>query len=801
MRKYLSVLILFLTVYVEAFAQNVDSLKLHYNYFSQYLSPEKLYLHIDRNIFAPGETIWFKGYLENKSYQSVMPTSNLVYVELLGDTVVSRVMIKKGEDGFAGHMLLSEKIIPGEYILRAYTNWNQNMPAEYLFYSKIRIADPKNPAGKEPVRKKSDLKIDFYPESGRYFAGMLATIAFKTNYNNLTGYIQNSKGEKVTDFCTDHDGMGTIIFFPIEGERYFAKVTSDENADKTYALPEPSTEGGMINIRSNQDAFIIQSYVSRGAASLILHNGSEIYYCEQVNQKLANQWGNMIRVEKRNLSRGINHVLLMSSTGEILAERLFFVYEKDNVKVDLNFNEDIYNRREKVTVGAILKDLDGEPVAGEFSVSVIDGNFRCFSQEEDIDSYMLISSELKGKINNPGYYFDNSVPLNERLRAVDLLMMVQGWRYYDISYLYNHHPRVKYGKEFTQSISGTVRTLMGRKTDGFSLIMFSPEIGFSYHNDFIGSNFYIDSLDFPEGTQFLIQVNGKVNRKNLMAHMESDIFAPHFKYSQLYGTPLNGLNEAGILRNVPIAYKDSIKSMQLKEVVVTASSYYRPKHNPSPFGQSFERWNVKEREELKSNDYKNIQDYIVENNPVFFKSKNSNLDDVIYSRRSGSIKQTSGQTIITNNEPILYVDGLKMESTSDIKDWSVRDIETLIVLRGNEGALYGSLWGVILISTRRGDSEIGKQNRKSNGVIINPLGWQKPSRFYSPVYDTPDKYDSSKPDYRTIIYWNPSIKTDEKGFATFEFYTSDYKNPCIIRIEGRTSDNRYISKTTYLQVE
>jgi len=720
-----------------------------------------------------------------------MPTSNLVYVELLGDTVVSRVMIKNGEGGFAGHMLLSEEITPGKYILRAYTNWNKNMPAEYMFYSKINIVDSKKPAEKESVHKKSDLKIDFYPESGRYFTGMMATIAFKTNYKNLTGYIRNSKGDKVTDFCTEHDGMGTIMFFPIEGERYFAKVTSDENADKTYPLPEPSNEGGMINIKNNQDAFIIQSYVSHGAASLILHNGSEIYYCEPISAG-----SNTIRVERKNLSRGINHVLLMSSAGEILADRLFFVYEKDDVKIDINFNKDIYNRREKVTVGITFKDVDGEPVAGEFSVSVIDGNFKDFSQQDDIESYMLISSELKGKINNPGYYFNNSVPLNERLRAVDLLMMVQGWRYYDIPYLFSHHPQVKYGKEFTQSISGSVRTLMGRKTDGFSLIMFAPEIGFSYHNDFIGSNFYIDSLDFPDNTPFLIQANGRVSKKNLTAHIESDIFISYFKYAQLYDIPVNDLNRTVTLKEVPKVYNDSIKGRQLKEVVVTAKSYYTPKHNPSPFGQSFERKNVKEREVLKSNDYKNIQDYIVENYPSFFK-----MDDVIYSRRGGSIKQKSGETIITNNEPILYVDGLKMQSTSDIKNWSVRDIETLVVLRGNDGALYGSVWGVILISTRRGDSEMGKQKMKSNGVIINPLGWQKPSRFYSPVYDTPEMYNASKSDYRTTIYWNSSIKTDDKGLAGFEFYTSDYKNPCIIRIEGKTSDNRYISKTTYLQVE
>jgi len=54
MRKLSLLLGFFITIHIATFAQKVDFLKLHYNYFSHYLSPEKLYLHIDRNIFAPG---------------------------------------------------------------------------------------------------------------------------------------------------------------------------------------------------------------------------------------------------------------------------------------------------------------------------------------------------------------------------------------------------------------------------------------------------------------------------------------------------------------------------------------------------------------------------------------------------------------------------------------------------------------------------------------------------------------------------------------------------------------------------
>jgi len=784
MKRYKS-LFFCLIAYAAVYAQNTDSLRVHYDYFSQYLSPEKLYLHVDRSIFTPGETIWFKGYLENKSYQSVMPTSNLVYVELLRDTVISRVLLKKSADGFAGQMVLPDDIALGEYIIRAYTNWNKNMPAEYIFHSKIRIVGSEEVSEKEATHKKAELKIDFYPESGRYFAGTMTTMAFKTNYRSLKGYIRNSKGDKVADFSTEHDGMGRFVFLPEGGERYYAEVSSDVKNDNKYALPEPSGEGGMISIRYKNDEINIHSFLLEGTASLILHNGSEIYYCKPVCTG-----SNVVRVAEKGLAKGINHAILMSPGGKILAERLFFIYENDNVTIGLKFDKDQYKTRERVVVNTTLKDSVGQPVAGEFSVSVLDGNFRDFSQEESIDSYMLISSELKGRVNNPGFYFNRRIPLKERKSGVDLLMMVQGWRYYDMEDLYNRNPQVKYGKEFHQSVSGFVKSSNNRKSEGLSLTLFSPDIGYYYKGSFSGTSFYIDSLDFQDGTRFFIQPEGKSRGKEFVVNTDNDHTAPLIEYDKLYQTTMVSSDQNSTTKEIPVIYNDNIRVRKLNEVVLTESAYYKPKHNPSPYGQPLERRSVKERSELKKYDYKDAIDYIVDNNPGFFKVRNC-----IYSQRSGSIVNTFKQTTIVKNQPILYIDGLKMQGTGDLMTLcpSVRDVETLAVLRGNDGALYGSVWGVIMITTRRGDTE--KQVERSKGLKISPLGWQKPTRFYSPVYDAEELYNNPKPDYRTTLYWNPSIKTDKNGIATFEFFTSDYNNPFVIRIEGKTDDDRYITKT------
>lgn len=230
----------------------------------------------------------------------------------------------------------------------------------------------------------------------------------------------------------------------------------------------------------------------------------------------------------------------------------------------------------------------------------------------------------------------------------------------------------------------------------------------------------------------------------------------------------------------------------LNEAIVRASAYYRPKHNPSPFGQYLQRDRVVERKELEKDDHRRLVDYIVQRYPGFYL-----IDGTLYNVRGSSIKTSvdadfTPKTIVSNEEPLLYIDGVKMESVGMLNSWSVRDVETLVVLRGNEGALYRSAWGVILVSARRSSYTSGPALSESQGQVLKPRGWQKPALFNAPVYDTQAMLNNITPDYRTTLYWNPLVKTNEQGVAEFDFYTSDHKDGFVVRIEGMANNGAYI---------
>ncbi|WP_299514669.1 hypothetical protein [Mucilaginibacter sp.] len=107
---------------------------------------EKLYLHLDRAWYKPGDTIWYKAYLLNENLSASIQ-SGLLYIEMRNDSnrVVKRQTIKAHNGLAIGDIVLKETLSPGNYILHAYTNWMRNFGPEHFFSCQVTIA----PTGKQ----------------------------------------------------------------------------------------------------------------------------------------------------------------------------------------------------------------------------------------------------------------------------------------------------------------------------------------------------------------------------------------------------------------------------------------------------------------------------------------------------------------------------------------------------------------------------------------------------------------------------------------------------------------------------
>jgi uncharacterized protein YfaS (alpha-2-macroglobulin family) len=115
------------------FASDNDSIK-----NSNSILYEKVYLHIDRELYSPGDDIWFKSYLVSGINNRLIPGYKNIYIHLISDSGVvvdSKLLLSR--DGTAhGDFQLSETIRDGNYTIRAFTKYLENFGVESFFHKR-----------------------------------------------------------------------------------------------------------------------------------------------------------------------------------------------------------------------------------------------------------------------------------------------------------------------------------------------------------------------------------------------------------------------------------------------------------------------------------------------------------------------------------------------------------------------------------------------------------------------------------------------------------------------------------------
>lgn len=753
-----------------------DSLVARFNTYATWCSPEKVYLHYDRSCYTAGETVWFKGWSQEASGCSALPPSNFIYVEVLdnhGETV-ARVKIKRSNDGFPGCMELPDYLETGDYTIRAYSLWQLNNGPDYLFNDRIRIIGG---TGKKerPPKRSDNTDISFWPEGGRYFAGHKAVIGFKAvdgqgRSVELSGALVNDTDEDEEQVVTVHDGMGVFAFLPKPGYRYSVRDASG----KLYPLPAPAEEGGSIQMMIRSGRYYVQALgFGGGNACLLLRDSSELYPLAEIGLD-----GNpaTIMMESSFFRPGINHLLLVDSHGRIMAERLFFVRAKDTSVCRIRMDSFPAAPRALVEGSISLTRPDGTPMNGNCSISVVMAALKDWQQSDGITSYMGLSSELKGRINNPYYYFDPDIPEHERDAALDMLMMIQGWRYYDldgITGLKDVKLRLKYLRERVQELRGHIsRRLSSRMPKDFTLTFMIPQQNVMHSVEVEqGRRFIIDSLDFPENTEMLINIGSSRLFSHYLPKWDGDPSAAPYIYKPAPGFARASAAAAPTLPQA--APGDTL------EAAVVSATYG---DDVLVFGKSY-------REDLRTFKDMTLVEYLSMTKAMFEYDGEHMYNRNRRRSRSAGDDDSDGDSDEENDSGrvLLIVDDSE-EAWWSFDMLRLEDLRALSVSTRPD-PVYGGDGGVVHISVKPGGVRRGDERNPSLLYFV-PLGYQVPRYFESPRYD---RGDNVLHDARNTIWWSPDVAIDN-GRAAIEFCNSDRADyPYIIRIEGVDADGNPFS--------
>ncbi|MCS3218834.1 TonB-dependent receptor plug domain-containing protein [Bacteroides thetaiotaomicron] len=614
----------------------------------------------------------------------------------------------------------------------------------------------------------NDFDVKFFPEGGALINIPHQNVAFKAQgadgfSKEIEGFLFNSKGDTLTNFRSEHNGMGIFTMNPVNNETYYVTVRTNDSITKRFDLPAIEPKG--ISIAMSHYKQEIRYEIQKTEATewpqklfLLAHTRGKLAILQPINPKRT--FGKM---NDSLFTEGITHFMLIDEQGNALSERLIFVPDHKPNQWQITTDQPTYGKREKVSLQIAAKDSEGNPVEGTFSISITDRkSIQPDSLADNILSNLLLTSDLKGYVEDPAFYFLNQDA--RTLRSIDYLMMTHGWRRHKMENVLRT-PSLNFTNyiEKGQTISGRIMGFFGANVKKGPICVLAPKYNIIATTETDEKGQFIVNTSFRDSTTFLVQARTKKGFAGVDILMDP----PQYPVATHKAPYFNGATTfmEDYLMNTRDQYymEGGMRVYNLKEVTVTAK---------------------RERPSSKSIYTGGINTYTVEEDRL--QGYGQTAFDAASRLPSVTITNGSEIHIRNNSEPaIIVIDDIVYEDASDIlKDIQVSDMSSISLLRGADAVILGprASGGAVVITLK---DPRNLPARPAQGIITyTPLGYSESVEFYHPTYDTPEKKNAQRSDFRSTVYWNPELRLDTEGKATIEYYTPDSTAPEDIIIEG-----------------
>lgn len=760
---------------------------------------DKIYLHIDRDSYFIGETIWFKAYLLDG--QSLYHDTNIqnLYVDLIdskGKITQHQVLLcENGET--SGNILIPDTITTGTFMIRAYTDYLRNFGEELFFHKTLRISKVKNSFELESdqapmLEEKPEIDVSFFPEGGYLLAGKKNLVAFKAVDKNgkgvsLHGKVLDSLGKTVSVLETYYNGMGYFYITP-KMDKYY-EVEIENYPGYRHRFNDIRNEAMKLQLLAQTNDKLTLEVVSNTSQQseqkffLVCFSKGKLLGYEAIHSLLPLR----MTIETVAMQAGINRFILLNEALEPVSERLVFSDNMNVNNLDVKSSQKEYSIRSLVQLD-ILDEIDNLGCSS-LSVAVIDENaLNANRGSQNILSYLLLDSELKGIIESPADYFidDDSITSQDKL---NLLMLTHGWSRYLRNTFEENQGDFEYRKTAGISISGKAEKIIGHKPmfNGNVTVGIFEDSFINWHESKTDSTgrFSLDNLIFFDTATVFIQALNEKGKQRSKVLMDTVIIQ-------------EPVESPGILK----VMKDyRAIPLQLHRQKYFSEAEYCKLH-PEDGSIWIEEVEIRENKvEPDDGHFRLYQraDQVLEITDQAYAYPN--LIEYLRGRVAGvqiirKRNSTEGYTIIMrgsssakgNTPPLFLLDGFPI--VGKIDDIQMSEIDKVEILKGNSAAIYGSRGanGVIAVYLKKGGVSVAKQDLITRTMTNRVIGFSRCREFYSPLY-TPENIDSPEPDHRTTLYWNPNITT-ENGKAEISFFTSDNLSYYRIIIEGITDNGR-----------
>lgn len=797
--------------------------------YVRYTAPEKTYMQTDKPYYTTGDTIWFQTYLVDGIFHLPSNKSKSIYVELISptDTTIATRTLFPMNGGVGGDIAIPEDAEQGVYLIRAYTNYMRNQASSYFFQKELpiwkqTISDNESEAIVDLMNSSemsaSNLSrplVNFYPEGGDLVAGINSVVGVKATTKSgapltLEGTIVDEAGNYMMSFKTYDMGIGTFSFKPAYGKTYTA-IVDINGVEQTYTLPPAIQSGYTLSLRNlgNKVSIRARTNIAQGleGAFIIGHLRGAAFF-ETIHESNENELATVFSTE--TLEDGVATFTLFTKSGEPVCERLVFIDNPNNdLTVSVTTDQEDYGTRKPVNVSIGLEDEGMDSIFAQVSISITDQvSVKESPYAENIKSWLLLNSDLRGEIDNPSYYFEK--PGDRRRQfLLDALMLTQGWR----RFVWEDLPsdsltNFKYPIEKGITITGKTTKLENKNKPTPANLALS----------FIDGGYFTDDASAGADGQF--QFGPYILLDTIQASLQARIPPKRAKKKkkkngELIGNrylsiELNEIMESPMIerRNQYISPSDTAESW-LKDFLTLSKE--KKKMDVQYDTRMIVLDEVTVEADRKEED---VFDDIVTSRALYTQPSNRVVvDSFPFAQAALSIfdllrvvpgvevfgsfpDQTAlirgPSSISLSNTPTYLLDG-SVVSEGTIQSIPPQEVYFIDVLKGPRATIYGAsgATGVIAVYTRIGAGIAPAATETKPGIVTFTLpGYYKTRQFFTPDYSE-KKEIHIKPDYRTTLFWRSNILMANQ-IDSISFYTSDQASSYQIKVEGITLDGRAV---------
>lgn len=741
--------------------------------YGQRVPTEKLFLHLDRPGYTSGETMWFKVYaVEGRTHQP-LAASAVAYVEVLDDDnqAVVQVKIALHHATGQGSVVLPAGLASGRYTVRAYTSWMQNFAPELYFHTLVTVVNTRTPLVVPAAHLARPYDLQFFPEGGYLVQGLRSKVGFKITDGSgqsvaAEGDVLDQNGSSVLHFTTLRFGLGSFSFTPAKaGGTYTAVVRLANQQLVKYSLPAARAQGYVLTLEEaspGQLRIAVQTQGVELTEKLFLLGHTQQRVAVAADAQLRDGQAVFV-VNKDQLAAGISHFTLFNSRRQPLCERLYFRPPPAPLALTARADKSQYEPRQKVSLQLAALNPAGQSLPANLSVAVYQLDSLSAAGGPDMASYLWLTSDVKGVVENPAYYCTASG--SEAAEAADNLMLTQGWsrfRWADV--LAAKPDSLVYLPELNGSVvrGRVVNSVTKVPLANIPIYLTAPSRHLQLYSAASrqDGSFLIELPDLYGSRQLVVQANP--TRDSLC---QIEVLSPFARqYAVLSKSPftLNGALAASLQRRHVQA------EVQRRYFGAVPVRYQLPLLRDSlPFyGKPSERYLLDDYTRFKV-----MEEVMREYVPGV----------LVRARKDGFhflVPDNNAHTIIEN--PLVLLDGMPVFNTNKIMAFDPLKVRRLDVIT-TRYFLGPSIYnGVVSYSTYGGD--LAGFPLDSHALLLEYEGLQGQRDFYAPRYETTQQQQNRLPDFRNLLYWNPQVLTDSSLPLTF--YTSDQVGRYRVVVQG-----------------